>query len=204
MRYLVLCLVVFFSAVSSTGAQTTKALSASLSRDLEAYRRFTLALNFDSSLQYMPPKMFEIVPRDSLMADMLKSMDNEYMTIQLTGLDFNKKEKIKIKKAGIYRWAIIPYEGSMRLNFKGEQTYRALMINLMKGQMGKDNVKMEGDSIMQIALKNKQLIAFKDPASPIWSIIEDKRSDKGPGGESQKKLLDAVLPEEVLKALGAK
>lgn len=173
-----------------------------LTRDLEAYRQYTLAGDFDNSLQFMPPKMFEVVPRDSLKASMMHSMDNEYMTIQLTGLDFKEKKKINIKKAGAYYWTMIQYDGSMRMELKGEPGYKALMVTIFKNQLGAENVQMEGESTMKIALKNKRLIAYKDPASPRWSLIEDKRSEKGPTGEKQKILFETIMPEEVLKAVG--
>jgi len=175
-----------------------------LSRDLEAYRKYTLALNFDSSLQFMPPKTFEIVPFDTLKANMLQAMDNEYMTIQMASFQFDPKRKPKIKKAGVYHWALVPYTGSMRMVLKGEEEFKAILIPAMKSQFGEKNVTMEGDSTMQIALKSKTLIAYKDPASPIWFMIEDKRLDKGQGSEAERLFFNSVLPEEVLKALGDK
>lgn len=169
-----------------------------LQRDLEAYRRHTLAMNFDSSFAYMPPAMFEVVPRDSMLDLIKKSMNNEYMSIQMTGLDFKSKSKIKIKKAGAYYWAMVPYDGSMVMQMKGEESYKTLLLSVMRGQFGKENVTEEGESGMRIRLKNKNLIAFKDPASPIWSLLEDKRDD---GNPAQQMIYEAAIPEEVRKAI---
>jgi len=173
-----------------------------LSRDLEAYRKYTLALNFDSSLQYMPPKTYEIVPFDSLKATMLQAMNNKYMDVEMASFQFDPKRKPKIKKAGVYHWAIVPYTGSMRMVIKGEASFKMMLVPVMTKQFGEKNVKMEDDSTMLIALKNKNLIVFKDPASPIWFMIEDKRFAKGQGSEAEKQFFNSVLPEEVLKALG--
>ncbi len=173
-----------------------------LDRDLEAYRNYTLALNFDSSLQYMPPKTFGIVPFDSLKATMLQAMSNKYMDVEMASFQFDPKRKPKIKKAGMYHWAIVPYTGSMRMVIKGEESFKTILIPMMKSQFGEKNVKMENESTMLIALKNKKLIVFKDPASPIWFLIEDKRFANGPGAEAEKQFFNSVLPEEVLKALG--
>ena len=63
---------------------------------------------------------------------------------------------------------------------------------------------MENDSTMSIKLINKEFIAFKDPASPIWALIEDKRSEKGPEAEYQKILFENIMPEEILKAVDKK
>jgi hypothetical protein len=63
---------------------------------------------------------------------------------------------------------------------------------------------MEGSSTMHIALRNKVLIAFKDPALPNWSMIEDKRAVNGPDLEQQQALIKAIMPAEVLLAVDNK
>lgn len=202
MKHLVLWLTALLFTISTLQAQSKKVLASMLSRDLEAYKKHTLALNFDSSLQFMPPKTFEMIPFDSLKTTMLKALDNEYMKIQMASFQFDSKRKPKIKKAGVYSWALVPYTGSMRMVFKGEEPFRAIVIPVMKSQFGEKYVTMENDSTMLIALKNKKLIAFKAPDSPIWHMIEDKRFDTGPGNEAERLFVNSVLPEEVLKALG--
>ncbi len=204
MSRLVLCLTAFLFAISGTQAQSKKELSDMLSRDLQDYRRFTLALNLDSSLLYMPQKMFEIIPLDSLKATMIQAMDNQYISVKMTGLEFESNKKPEIKEAGAYFWAFVPFSGSMKLTIKGDKEFRKILIPVMKGQFGADGVQMEGDSIMNIMLKNKELIAFKTPNSPKWSLIEDKRSENGREGKQQKELFKAIMPPEVLNAIDKK
>lgn len=196
-----LCIIVVLYTSFGIQAQSKKDLSDMLSRDLAAYRRYSLALNLDSSLQFMPPKMFEIVPLDSLKSNMKQSVDNQFMRIEMTGFDFDTVNQPALKKAGDYYWTLVRYTGSMRLFFKGDKKLNALLIPLLKSQFGEENIQMEGDTAMQLALKNKQLLAYKDPALSNWSMIEDKRSDKGREGAKQKQLFNAILPKEVLNAL---
>jgi hypothetical protein len=198
MRHRIILLLVFFGALNGLAAQSKKEAGALLQRDLEAYRRHTLAMNFDSSFTYMPPKMFDVVPRDTLLEMIRQSMNNEYVSIQMTGLDFKSKSKIKIKKAGAYYWALVPYDGSMVMQMKGEEGYKSLLMSMMRSQFGEKNVTEEGESGMRIQLKDKNLIAFKDPALPVWSLLEDKRKDKNP---MQTALYEAAIPEEVRKAI---
>lgn len=204
MKHLVLSITVFLIVVSGIQAQSKKELAAMLSRDLEAYRQYSLAGNFEKSFEYMPHKMFEIIPRDSLIAIMRQSMDNEYMTIEMTGLDFKSKEKPKIKKAGEYYWSLITYEGGMRMTLKGEPEYKALLLSMMKQQFGQGNVQEEGENRLMIALKNKRLIAVKDPARLSWSLLEDKRNSKDGQTEMQKMIMETCIPEVVRKAMGNK
>lgn len=204
MRHLVLSLAAFLIAISGIQAQSKKELAAMLTRDLETYRQFSLAGDFEKSFEYMPRKMFDIIPRDSLIAIMRQSMDNEYMTIEMTGLDFKSKGNPKIKKAGEYYWSLITYNGSMRMILKGEPEYKALLLTMMKQQFGKDNVQEEGENGLMIALKNKRLIAVKDPALLTWSLLEDKRNSKDGQTEMQKMIMETCIPEVVRKAMGNK
>jgi hypothetical protein len=183
-------------------AQSKKELAATLSRDLEAYRQYTLAGDFDNSFNFMPPTMFDIIPRDSLIALMRQSMDNEYMKIDMTGFDFKAKQKYKIKKAGEYYWSLVSYDGGMRMTLKGDPDYKELLVTMMKQQFGKDNVQEEGENGLMIALKNKQLIAVKDPARLSWSLLEDKRNSKDEENEMQKMIMETCIPEVVRKAMG--
>ena len=201
MKSLVLSLTTLFFLTSSLQAQSQKQLKDALWKDLMAYRECTLAGDFDKIFSFMPPKMFDVIPRDSLETSMEAAMNNEMMEVQLTRFDFDPKLKLKIKITGPYYWAKVPYTGAMRLTIKAESGLKAMLIPLLKSQFGADNVQMENDSTMQIAFKNKELVAYKDPALPNWSLIEDKRSEPGPAGEQQKELFKAIIPKEVLKAI---
>jgi hypothetical protein len=145
--------------------------------------------------------MFDIVPLDSLKATMLQSMDNEYMKIELTGMEFTDLKKLKIKQAGNYYWAMVPYNGSMRMELKGDEAFTKMLIPIMKSQFGSENVKMEGASTMNLSLKNKNVIAVKEPGAPKWYMLEDKRKEKGGGTEMQQMIYETVIPEEVRKAI---
>lgn len=205
MKHLALSLAIFLSAIAGLRAQSQEELSASLSRDMEAYKQYTLAQDFDNSLQFMPPKMFDIIPRDSLKANMIQAMDNEYLGIQMTGMEYDSLQKPSIKKAGDYHWAYVHYNGSMRMILKKESDFTAVLIPIIKGQYGEENVQVQGDSIIDLKFLNKKIIVFKDPASATWAMIEDKRNEKNKDANAaQKKLLKSVLPKPVLKAIEKK
>ncbi len=202
MKAIVLYLSFLFLAAPTVQAQTKKELATSLARDMEIYRRVTLRGDFDSTFHFMPPKMFDLVPRDSLLAMMINAMNNEYMSIDMTG--FQYKGKPKIKKAGSFPWAFVSYEGQMKIHLKGEDSFNKLMIPMMKTSFGSKNVVEVDDKTLAVSMPNKRMIAYKDPAASSWSFIEDKRNEPGAEGARQKAMLDIIMPEEVLKAVGKK
>ena len=183
---------------SSALAQSKKELKTSLSRDLATYQRVTQRMNYDSIFYFMPPKMSDIIPADSLAATMQKAMDNEYMRMEMTGMRYGATPKIK--KAGTYRWAYVDYNAGMNLHVKPnpDTAFTKMFIGMMKTQFGRDNVTEKGNNLLEIALRDKQLLAFKGANDPHWYFIEDKRQ----AGQSlqQRAIMDMVVPEEVLKA----
>ena len=199
MKFFIHCVSLLFLLAFSAEAQSQAALNSALAKDLETFKRVTLRNDFDSTLQFMPPKMFDIIPRDSLRDLMTKSVDNEYMRIEMTGFQYTGKQKIK--KAGIYQWAFVTYDGSMKLYLKGEDSFNQLMIPMMKSTFGEKNVVQSGDKTLDVSMPDKQIIAYKDPASPIWSFLEDKR---GQEDAMQQYIYENVVPKEVQKAVGKK
>lgn len=181
-------------------AQSKKELKAMLYRDLEAYKRYTMSSNFDSSFQFMPPKMFEITPLDSLLAATRHAFENEKMSLEIKGMDYKSKGKMKIKKAKIYHWVFVPYDMTMRIGLKGDSAFKTLFTKMLKSEYGSENIQEEGESALLLTEKNKRMIAYKDPASPIWFFLEDKR---GKASDQETELLFYhVIPIEVQEAVG--
>jgi hypothetical protein len=199
MRFVLSLLILF--TMGNLQAQNKKELSKSLLRDLEDYRRLTVDMNFDSSYKFKPPNMFGEVCFDSIKGAMLQTMDNEYMKVKMTGMDYTAPEKVKVKKAGKYYWAIAPYSSTMIMELKGDPEFKKTLIPILKGQFGHENVKMEGESTMLITLKNKNLIAFREPGAPNWYLIEDHREEKGGNAMMQKAIYQSVVPEEVRESI---
>lgn len=200
MKYFVLCLVCLFSGALSLQAQSKKAQKALLLQDLETYKTYTLAQDFEKSLQFVPVQMFAIFPRDSMLKAMQQSMDNEVMQIELTSMNYHAPQKVKVKKAGEYFWALVPYDAGMRMVVK-QKEYLPMLLPAMKAAFGPDHVKEEENG-MVIQLTDKFLIAFKDKAASQWFFVEDKRKSKEKQSETEKGMQDMIIPDEVKKAIG--
>jgi hypothetical protein len=183
-------------------AQSKKALLAGLKQDLEVYKRVSLKMNYDSIFSFMPPAFFDIVNKDTLVAMMANLLETEDYTMKITQFDFPKK--LKIKSTNGYHYALVPYTGSMDIQMKKEnETFFNIMKNVMGGQFGKDNVKVDGNKMMHIAMVDKVMIAFKPKNNQHWYLLEDKRGEKGQAREQQAVIMEAVIPEEVRKAMDA-
>lgn len=196
MKYLIFSVLLLLCPDAS--AQSTREQKAMLERDLNTYRRVSLALNFDSIFQFLPPAMFEIVPRDSLKEMMLSMMENKDLSMIFTKLDY--KGKHKVKKAGDHYYSLIQYDGGMDIKLKEEadETFITILKTVMKRQFGSDNVVAEGKSLLHITMPDKQLIGFKTRDDQHWYFVEDKRASSKP---SELIMMDSIVPEAVRKAL---
>ncbi|MBL7828294.1 MAG: hypothetical protein JNJ57_16805 [Saprospiraceae bacterium] len=197
MKTSIISFVFFLAAATLLQAQTKKELTGTLNRDLVGYQNATNNLNFDSMMFYMPPAMFDLLPKDSMIASIRKAFDNEYFNMVMGGYKYTKIPKPK--KAGNYHCSLIGYEGFITLTYKSESPANAMMGSMMKTQFGKENVEDLADKKgLKIYLKNKKMIAFKAPDVNHWYIVEDKRQEK------ESMMMDLIIPKEVLKVIGKK
>lgn len=201
MKRVVFAFTLLISTVVATTAQTKKEITAMLARDLAAYNRVTLRSDFDSTLLFMPPAMFDLVPKDSMLVGMRMAMNNEHIRIEM--LDFKHKAIPKIKKAGKYRWALVDYDGYLKMQLFGEPEFTSMMKRVIKAQYDEKNLESLDSNTVKIHLTDKKIIAFLDPTASHWYMLEDKRAKKGKGGGGfDNTMLKMIVPEEVLKAIG--
>lgn len=197
MKQILLLLLLLLCSLSTSFAQSKREQKAMLQRDLDIYRRVSLQLDFDSIFQFMPPAMFEIVPQDSLKAMMRKTMENDDLTMDFTRFEY--KGKPKVKQTGEYFYSIVPYDGGMdiRLKKSADEQFMKIMLTVMKQRFGRENVQSEGDSLLHITMRNKNLVAFKTADAPIWYFVEDKRAAK----DDPNTLMGLIVPEAVMDAI---
>lgn len=198
-RLLVLFLAVGFFNVLL--AQSKKELKASLTQDLVTYRQLTEEGKIAELLDYMPPKMFDLFTRDSMTNFLVSSMDNELLKMDMKGMSIGKIPKIQ--RADTCHWVLVPYDAEMDMQLKDSTaSFVGIFIGMMKVQFGRENVTETRKGLYRVAMKDKKLIAYRTVSDKHWYFIEDKRNEKGAEGRRQRGILEMVLPEAVLKALG--
>ena len=198
-RLLVLFLVVGFLNVLL--AQSKKELKASLTQDLVTYRQLTEEGKIAELLDYMPPKMFDLFTRDSMTNFLVSSMDNELLKMEMKSMSIGKIPKIQ--RVDTCHWVLIPYDAEMDMQLKDSTaSFVGIFIGMMKAQFGRENVTETRKGLYRVAMKDKKLVAYRTISDRHWYFIEDKRTEKGAEGRRQRGMMEFILPEPVLKALG--
>lgn len=178
----------------------TKQDSLDLRRDMNAYKRVSLNIDYDSLVFFMPPAMFAIVPKEDIKEQLRSAFENEIVKI---GFDqFEYKNLTPVGKTGEHLYAIVPYDAAMTMTLTDttDSATVGMVFLAMQMQFGSQNVEQRPDKSMFIKTPDKQMIAIKSPGHDSWKFIEDKRKGEAPGDAQTQELVDRVIPKEVLDA----
>ena len=184
---------------AAAGAQT-KQDSLDLLRDMEAYKRVTFSLHYDSLLYFMPPAMFDLVTKSDLKEQLRSSFENEMVKVGFDSFEYLQLRPLG--KAGEHLYAIVPYNAAitMTLTDTSDDAMVGMVLMAMRVQFGSENVTQTPSKAMLIKTPNKKMIAIKSPGFDSWKFIEDKREGTMPSDAQTQQLVEKVIPQEVLDA----
>ena len=200
MRILItLCLLVFLSCggnkkIPPTVLPQKVNHEADVKKKLDLYMGKMMAGDYEAALDMAYPKLFEIVPKETMLGVFKQAFGDENMKIT-----FSDHEILKIYDNYIEVdnkvHTLVDYNLSMNMKLKGEMADAAgFMIPSFEEQFGKENVIYnEEESSFLIKMKN-QMIAVKDAGE--WYFLENKKE--------QAFILEKIFGKETLEKLGAK
>lgn len=164
---------------------------------MEAYGITMEELDIKSSLDYILPKLFEIVPREAMEENFEEMLEDTTSNISFQDYEVNRVSKI-IKKGGVY-YARVNYQYILNMKIpsgiESETMDRGkFMTKMLEMRYGAGNV-IYDDEIDSFAIKVKtSVFAIGDPEIGSWKMIENK--------DSAEELLLMIIPKKVYKKLG--
>lgn len=180
-----------------TARSQTKQDSLDLWRDLNAYQRVNSRLDYDSILGFMPPKLFTVVPKNMMKQVLKSTFEDKEFKMELGGMVYDSV--LPVVKIGNQICTMVGYDVEASITFTGEQdsSFLEIMIGVFTTQYGAENVSVDSQNTSKFNIKmpDKWMFALNEPEWDSWKFLEDKRSD---GNEHQQKLMDLVIPREVL------
>jgi hypothetical protein len=173
----------------STLAQRDTSLQQRVNEYLAANRQ----LDFEKLMNYIHPKLFQIVPRDQ-MIELFKSIfDNPQMTISMDSMTVTGISKSFNFKGAEYKK--VDYYIAMSLRFKDstvlkDQDKVSEIQERVKTSMSAENVKYVAENNSLAIDARKIMFAIKDTPRTQWMFV---------GYEpQQKEMMKTLVPEEVL------
>ena len=173
--------------------------SLDMRRDMDAYYRVTLSLDYDSLLHFMPPATFDIAPKESIKEQLKEAFESEDIKIRFESFQYGQPSPVG--KTGEHLYALLPYDAAMTMILsESDSTTLGMIFFAMQLQFGSGNVEQKPNNSLYIKTPGKRMIAIKSPGHDSWKFIEDKRSSDLPGDSQTQELVDMVIPKEVLDA----
>lgn len=183
----------FFLLFLLTSVVTFAQDLTSLKNDAQKVFDYTIAKNYEATLDYTYPKIFEIISREKMLEALIGMLDNETMTITIENVrpDFTFSNEIIIDNAKYY---VIEHNNKMTMKFKeelGEE--KDFMLEYLTQSMPNYKVSFDEKNQVFIVDGKAKIIAISDDVTKgTWKFINFN-------GESP--MLKQVLGETVLEKL---
>lgn len=177
--------------ISGLFAQAQSKDSA-LNRRIAEFMQISKDRDFEKTMDYIYPRIFEIAPRSMMVAEMTKALNSPEMTITMDSLRALKAEPITT--AGTTQFTRFQYDVSFSIHFNKEDStaedMAASYLELLKAQFGKGNVTYSGETDIFQIRSVKYSLAIKDRYSKnIWTFVNQEQS----------KMLRKLLPAALVK-----
>jgi|GEM_PF-4049705 len=183
--------------VFSSNGQTTQD-SLDLWRDMKTYYLVNKKLDYDSILNFMPPKFFTIAPKTFMKNALKSTFENSDFRMGFDTFAYGVVQPLV--KFETVLGTMVGYDMTLSITFTGEQDsgYVEMMKGIMSEKYGKENVRVSptNDSKLEIKTPGKKMFALKEPEWDSWKFLEDKRAE---GDERQKKMIETVIPKAMLE-----
>ena len=187
-KKLLLLAFIVLSSLSTLAQRDT-----SLQRRLDEYLAANKQLDFERLMNYIHPKLFDIVPREQLIELFKSIFDNPQMTISMDSM-FVKGISTSFNFKGA-EYKKVDYYVGMSLRFKDstvltDQDKLSEIQERVKTSMSAENVKYIAQSNSLAIDAKKIMFAIKDNPHTQWMFV---------GYEpQQREMMKTLVPEEVL------
>jgi hypothetical protein len=168
----------------------------SITERLNQYFEATKAKDWDTVLDLLYPKLFELVARED--------MRQLFMDMEGNGMELNMKDfEIRNISAPItyeaQQYALVDYNGALNIRFTSQAYQDPEVIGMLQKSLqesyGADNVKhLEADNSFDINIQ-KALYAISPEHNNEWTFIESDME----GSEALKQLIPASVKASLIK-----
>jgi len=182
-----LFLILFFVSID-VSAQTD---AQSIISDSNNYIAYLKDNNMEKVIDYLPPKIFELVSRESLLAEVKSIMENPDFSIAIEKIKMSKPSRIITDNN--HKYAKINYSFYMIFRFKSATIDLDRFSSAIRSKYGEDNVKVDKiKKSIQIFI-NSSMYAIKEKDFNTWKFVRKDNSNP--------EMLKLVMPETIIKKL---
>ncbi|TBM99377.1 hypothetical protein EYD45_15575 [Hyunsoonleella flava] len=195
MRFLT-TLVLAFLFSASVFSQSHK---AEIQKEAQNYYNLMTDMNIDGFLDYMYPKVFEMVTKEQMKTGMEQMFNSPQMKIEFISNDV--KSISDEKEVDGVNYAVVYYNSKMRMTFLTEkdkpeadrQAYLDMMKTNMAAQFGAENVTVDVATTSVVINNDASMFAINDPQYDGWKFLGNEKNMAA--------MVNSMIPEAVRTAL---
>lgn len=179
----------FFICTLSVIAQNKESLKTEA---LKFYKAST-SMDYDAIFATTYPKVFDIIPQESMKEMFKQMMDNEQFSIQLVDVDPNFTFG-EIKKIGIQTFCLIEHNSVMLMRFKTPMEDAEAMTEIFKKSMDANKVTFDKNTNeFKIELRSTIIGVSDELTQNKWKFLNKDKENQ---------LFNMIFDENVKTALG--
>ncbi len=180
---------ILFLFNTTIGAQSD---ADSIRETIENYMAVAKAKDYVKTMDYLYPKLFDLVPRSVLEESLKNQAQDTTIQIEFENNTIEKISKVLLLK-GI-KYALVDYSFLMKMTIKGKDEEGLKMMQILfEGSYGKKNVSLDTENSTFSIQVNRATYLINNPEYEGWKLLERK--------EGLLSLLEKILPKKVLKKL---
>jgi hypothetical protein len=194
MKYtFLLCLFSGLLAINVNGQDKLLMLSSpekkkEIRKTLNTYLSFTKTKEYDKILDYVHPKLFDVVSREAILQQFEAMESDESMKI--TFGEALIKDISDLVRVGPRYFSLVFYQFEMTMTFQ-DKAMAPVMKDAFVSTFGEDNVKLDEEKGAIEVMTHKSLFAIEEPDLNGWKVIENN--------PEQRFILESILPTDVIE-----
>ncbi|MEZ5055795.1 MAG: hypothetical protein R2879_02055 [Saprospiraceae bacterium] len=194
MKYTFLfCLLAFFLQNNAIGQEKLLMLSEPKKKEaikstLNSYLNYTKTKNYEKLLDYIHPKLYDIVSKEVLLQEFKKMDSDENMKISFGNATI--KDVSDLVRVGKRYFSLVFYQFEMTMAFK-DKSMAEVMESNFKNVFGEKNVTLNKEKGSLDIITHKSLFAIEDPELDGWKVIENN--------PEQRFILESIMPKSVIE-----
>ncbi len=185
-KFILLLSIIILSA--TTFAQTDK---EDINKMFNTYKQALDSLQLEKSMDYIYPKLYEIAPKEQLIAIFKKTFSDPNVQIRFSQIRLKSISETKVHNK--VKYALVSYDYAMIFTFSKAYSIEQIY-TLYQKKYGVENVSKD-DKNRSISIKmDKLFYAINDPKyGNSWCFLEKNKA--------QKQMLETLIPKEIINKL---
>ncbi len=167
--------------------------------ELNSYFSYLQKKEFDSSMKYIHPGIFVIVPKDKLVEVIKSTFENDDLSVEIDSFRIINISKPVEEKQDFF--SIVDYQNNMVINLhreakETEDDYKGRVFftaSVFEGTFGEKNVSIDPTKKKIIVLSENKLVAVSPNGETNWKFVV--------ANKKQEELLKHFLPKKIIKLL---